>query len=127
IKAWEREFDGFVAKGEAPGPPLLRLPPDHTGSFAEANDGVNTVETELADNDYAVGLLVEQETASPSASDPLIGMIEDYDQDGPHGRLLDPRDGRPGLQPRGPPRHRRLQRRVMARAEGCGRLPDQTR
>src|SRR5215468_10457368 len=34
FKAWEREFDGFVAKGEAPGLMLVRLPHDHTGNFA---------------------------------------------------------------------------------------------
>ena len=28
---------------------------DHLGLFNEAVDGVNTVETEIADNDYAVG------------------------------------------------------------------------
>ena len=32
---------------------LLRLPHDHTGAFAQGLDGINTVETELADNDYA--------------------------------------------------------------------------
>ena len=56
FKEWEREFDGFVAKGEAPALMLVRLPHDHTGSFAQGLDGVNSVETELADNDYAVGL-----------------------------------------------------------------------
>ena len=33
---------------------LVRLPHDHLGLFDEAVDGVNTVETEIADNDYAV-------------------------------------------------------------------------
>ncbi len=34
FKEWEREFDGFVAKGEAPTLMLVRLPHDHTGAFA---------------------------------------------------------------------------------------------
>ena len=33
---------------------------DHTGNFATAIDGVNTPELEVADNDYAVGLLVQK-------------------------------------------------------------------
>jgi DNA-binding beta-propeller fold protein YncE len=83
VKEWEREFDAFVAKGEAPALMLLRLPHDHTGSFAEGLDGVNSVETELADNDYAVGLVVQKVAASPLAKDTLIFVIEDDAQDGP--------------------------------------------
>ncbi|MDR3511528.1 MAG: hypothetical protein P4L73_07840 [Caulobacteraceae bacterium] len=83
FKEWEREFDGFVAKGEAPSLMLVRLPHDHTGGFAEGLDGVNTVETELADNDYAVGLLVEKVSKSPFAKDTLIVVVEDDAQDGP--------------------------------------------
>ncbi len=83
FKEWEREFDGFVAKGEAPALMLLRLPHDHTGSFAEGLDGVNSVETELADNDYAVGLLIQKVATSPLAKDTLIFIIEDDAQDGP--------------------------------------------
>ncbi len=83
FKEWEREFDGFVAKGEAPTLMLLRLAHDHTGSFAEGLDGINSVETELADNDYAVGLVVQKVAASPLAKDTLIFVIEDDAQDGP--------------------------------------------
>jgi hypothetical protein len=83
FKEWEREFDGFVAAGAAPDLMLVRLPHDHTGDFAEGIDGVNTVETELADNDYAVGLLVQKVAHSPFAKDTLIFVIEDDAQDGP--------------------------------------------
>jgi DNA-binding beta-propeller fold protein YncE len=83
FKEWEREFDGFIAAGKAPGLMLVRLPHDHTGSFAEGIDGINTVETELADNDYAVGLLVDKVAKSPFAKDTLIFVIEDDAQDGP--------------------------------------------
>jgi len=83
FQEWAREFDGFEAKGEAPGLMLVRLPHDHTGSFAEGIDGVNTVETELADNDYAVGLLVEKVAKSRFAKDTLIFIVEDDAQDGP--------------------------------------------
>jgi hypothetical protein len=83
FKEWEREFDGFVASGSAPNLMMVRLPHDHTGDFAEGIDGVNSVETELADNDYAVGLLVQKVAHSPFAKDTLIFVIEDDAQDGP--------------------------------------------
>ena len=83
FREWKREFDGFVAQGAAPSLMLVRLPHDHTGGFAEAIDGVNTVEAELADNDYAVGLLVEAVASSPFAKDTLIVVVEDDAQDGP--------------------------------------------
>ncbi|MEI7932651.1 MAG: hypothetical protein WCI21_06315, partial [Alphaproteobacteria bacterium] len=79
---WKREFDGFVSKGEAPGLMMVRLPHDHFGSFATAIDGVNTVETQMADNDYAIGLLVEAVAHSKFASDTLIVITEDDAQDG---------------------------------------------
>ena len=83
FKEWEREFDGFAAAGSAPTLMMVRLPHDHTGDFAEGIDGVNTVETELADNDYAVGLLVQKVAHSPLAKDTLIFVVEDDAQDGP--------------------------------------------
>jgi DNA-binding beta-propeller fold protein YncE len=83
FKEWEREYDDFAAKGQAPALMLVRLAHDHTGSFAEGLDGINSVETELADNDYAVGLLIQKVAASPFAKDTLIFIIEDDAQDGP--------------------------------------------
>jgi hypothetical protein len=82
-KEWEREFDAYAASGTAPNLMLVRLPHDHTGSFDTAIDGVNTVEAELADNDYALGLLVEKVSKSPFAKDTLIFVVEDDAQDGP--------------------------------------------
>jgi len=83
FKEWEREFDAYVAKGDAPQLMLLRLAHDHTGSFGQGLDGINSVETELADNDYAVGLVVQKVAQSPLAKDTLIFVIEDDAQDGP--------------------------------------------
>jgi DNA-binding beta-propeller fold protein YncE len=83
FKEWEREFDGFVAQGAAPNLMMLRLAHDHTGDFGKGIDGVNTVETELADNDYAVGLVVQTVAHSPLAADTLIFVVEDDAQDGP--------------------------------------------
>ena len=40
---------------------LVRFMHDHTGSFGAAIDGVNTPDLQVADNDYAVGLLVAED------------------------------------------------------------------
>jgi DNA-binding beta-propeller fold protein YncE len=62
---------------------LVRICHDHTGSFDRAIDKVNTVETEVADNDYALGLIVQTLAASPFAKDTLVFVVEDDAQDGP--------------------------------------------
>ena len=56
---------------------------DHTGNFDTAIDGVNTPELQQADNDYAVGLLVERIAHSRYADSTLVFVIEDDSQDGP--------------------------------------------
>jgi hypothetical protein len=56
---------------------------DHMGNFATAIDGVNTVPTQQADNDYAVGLPVEKISKSGYKNDMVIFVIEDDSQDGP--------------------------------------------
>ena len=55
---------------------------NHTGSYSTAIDGVNTPELQVADNDYAVGLLIQKIAGSPHANDTLIFVIEDDAQDG---------------------------------------------
>ena len=55
---------------------------DHTGSYAIALDGVDTPELMQADNDYAVGLLVEKIANSRYRNNTLIFIIEDDAQDG---------------------------------------------
>ena len=82
FKEWEREFDGYVKNNNLPNLELLRLPHDHFGNFSEAQDGVNTVETMMADNDYAVGLVLEKVSHSKYAGDTLIFVIEDDAQNG---------------------------------------------
>ena len=84
-KEWEREFDTKYAKAggeELPALSLVRFMHDHTGNFGTAIDGVNTPELQQADNDYAVGLLVEKISKSRYANDTLIFVIEDDAQDG---------------------------------------------
>jgi DNA-binding beta-propeller fold protein YncE len=82
FKEWEREFDGYVKHGNLPNLVLLRLPHDHFGKFSEAQDGVDTVETMMADNDYAVGLVLEKVAHSRYAADTLVFVIEDDAQNG---------------------------------------------
>ena len=83
FQEWKREFDAYAAKGDLPALTLLRLAHDHTGDFARGIDGINTVEAEVADNDYAVGLVAQTIAESRFAKDTLIFVIEDDAQDGP--------------------------------------------
>ena len=90
---WERDFDA----NERRAPPtvggphfpnglaaltLLRFMHDHTGNFDTAIDGVNTPDLMVADNDYAVGLLVQKIANSKYANNTLIFVVEDDAQDG---------------------------------------------
>jgi len=83
FKEWEREFDEYVKNDTLPALELLRLPHDHFGNFEKAQDGVNTVETMMADNDYAVGLVAEKIAHSKYAGNTLIFVMEDDAQNGP--------------------------------------------
>jgi DNA-binding beta-propeller fold protein YncE len=82
VREWQREFAGQVAARNMPSLTLLRLPHDHFGLFANGIDGVNTVEAQMADNDYALGQIVHAIAASPFAADTLIFIVEDDAQDG---------------------------------------------
>jgi hypothetical protein len=56
---------------------------DHTGNFGTAIDLVNTPDRDQADNDYAVGLLVQKIANSPVyKNNTLIFVVEDDSQDG---------------------------------------------
>ncbi|HXW92217.1 MAG TPA: alkaline phosphatase family protein [Terriglobales bacterium] len=79
---WAREFDQQVAGGTFPNLTLLRIMHDHFGNFSDASFGVNTPELQIADNDYAVGLVVDKIAHSPYANKTLIFVIEDDPQDG---------------------------------------------
>lgn len=80
---WKREFDQFVTNKNLPNLSLVRLSHDHTGSFGTALGAVNTPETQQADDDVSVGLLVQAVAKSPYAADTLIIVTEDDCQDGP--------------------------------------------
>jgi hypothetical protein len=80
---WESEFQAYVQNGDLPALSLVRFMADHTGSYAAAIDGVNTPERQVADNDYAVGRLLEAVAHSRYATDTLVFVVEDDAQDGP--------------------------------------------
>ncbi len=87
---WEREFNANYSGGGLPALSLVRLMHDHTGNWVAgpggnppaAMDGVNTPELQVADNDYAVGLLVQKIANSRYANNTLIFIVEDDAQDG---------------------------------------------
>jgi DNA-binding beta-propeller fold protein YncE len=83
FREWKREFDDYVSHNSLPSMMLLWMPGDHLGSFDKSLDGVDTPETQMADNDYAVGGLIETAASSPYAKDTLIITIEDDASDGP--------------------------------------------
>jgi DNA-binding beta-propeller fold protein YncE len=82
VLEWQREFAVQEKTGRMPALTLMRLSHDHFGGFKEAIDGVNTVETEMADNDYAVGMLVETLAKSKFRNSTLVFVIEDDAQNG---------------------------------------------
>ncbi|MGA7557944.1 MAG: putative Ig domain-containing protein [Terriglobales bacterium] len=80
---WERDFDANYATGGLPNLTLIRFMHDHTGNFGTAIDLVDTPDRDVADNDYAVGLLVEKIANSPIyKNNTLIFVVEDDSQDG---------------------------------------------
>jgi YVTN family beta-propeller protein len=87
---WARDFNANYANGGLPALSLVRFMHDHTGNFTAgpggfppaAIDGVNTPELMVADNDYAVGLLIQKIAGSIYANDTLIFVVEDDAQDG---------------------------------------------
>jgi YVTN family beta-propeller protein len=79
----EQEFVRDVTANGLKNLSLIRgLSHDHTGSFGSALAGVNTPETQQADNDFAVGKLVDWLAHSQYAKDTLVFIIEDDCQDG---------------------------------------------
>jgi YVTN family beta-propeller protein len=78
--AWKAEFDGYVKTGDLPQLNVVRFPRDHTSG---TRAGSPTPAAYVADNDLAVGKLVEAVSKSPYWKDTAIFMIEDDAQNGP--------------------------------------------
>jgi YVTN family beta-propeller protein len=83
---WLKEFQEFAAERRAgkvdrmPHLSIVRLPNDHTEGLS-AN--LPTPQFYVAENDYAVGRLVEAVSESPYWQDTAIFIVEDDAQDGP--------------------------------------------
>ncbi|MCW2599275.1 MAG: phosphoesterase [Frankiales bacterium] len=78
--AWKTEFDGYVSRGDLPTVELVRLPNDHT---AGTRAGSPTPRAYVADNDLALGRLVDAVTHSRYGKDTAILVTEDDAQNGP--------------------------------------------
>ncbi len=83
---WLAEFQGFVKDREAgradsmPALTVMRFPNDHTTGM---KNGFPTPQFMVADNDYAVGRLVEAVSSSAYWKDTAIFIVEDDAQAGP--------------------------------------------
>jgi DNA-binding beta-propeller fold protein YncE len=79
VREWRREFDAFVHRGNVPQLEYMWLPNDHTyGSRA----GKLTPVSYVAQNDDAVGLIVDAISHSPIWKSSVIFITEDDAQDG---------------------------------------------
>ncbi|MHB8635363.1 MAG: bifunctional YncE family protein/alkaline phosphatase family protein [Fimbriimonadaceae bacterium] len=76
---WKREFDGFVRTGKMPALQFVRFMRDHT---AGTPAGQWSPRAMVADNDYAVGLLVDAVSHSPFWKSTAICILEDDSQSG---------------------------------------------
>jgi Phosphoesterase family len=80
ITEWKKEFDGFVTRGDLPTVELVRLPNDHN---AGTKVGSPTPRAYTADNDWALGQLVDAVSHSPYWPSTAILVTEDDAQNGP--------------------------------------------
>ena len=86
LGAWLDDFEQHVADvasgagDHLPALTILRLPNDHTAGLAGGNA---TPQFLVADNDYALGRLVQAVSGSPYWRDTAIMVLEDDAQDGP--------------------------------------------
>lgn len=76
---WKKDFDGLLAKNEVPQFNSIRLPNDHTSGQRKGNW---TPTAAVADNDLAVGMLVDYISHSPIWKESLIIILEDDAQNG---------------------------------------------
>ncbi len=76
---WLREFAGFVASGNLPQLSVIWLPDDHTSG---KKSSAPTPEAQVADNDLALGRMMDALTHSPYWQDTAVFITEDDAQDG---------------------------------------------
>ena len=76
---WQREFDRYVADGNLPQLSVIWLPDDHT-SGAQSN--APTPAAQVADNDLALGRIIDRLSHSPYWKDTAVFITEDDAQNG---------------------------------------------
>ncbi|MBF9219960.1 alkaline phosphatase family protein [Hymenobacter ruricola] len=79
-KVWEQDFDQLVAAGKLPDLSIIRLPNDHTYG---ARKGELHPWSYAADNDLALGRLIEHLSQSPVWKESVVMIVEDDAQNGP--------------------------------------------
>lgn len=79
-KFFEDDFDSLVALNRVPRFNTVYLPNDHTSGL---ENGAYTPAAQVADNDLALGRLVEHISNSPIWKESAIFVLEDDTQDGP--------------------------------------------
>ncbi len=80
IDEWQREFNGYVQRGDLPALEIVRLPNDHTSG---TKPGTLTPQAFVAQNDHAFGRLVDIVSHSKYWDSTAIFAIEDDAQNGP--------------------------------------------
>ncbi len=80
VDVWLKEFHDFEENGKLPALSILRLGGDHT---AYARPGFPTPRAMIAENDLALGRIVEAISASRYWKDSAIFVLEDDAQNGP--------------------------------------------
>ncbi|HEY8717465.1 bifunctional YncE family protein/alkaline phosphatase family protein [Pengzhenrongella sp.] len=80
VDEWSKDFKASVAANAVPTVQFVRLPSDHTQA---TRPGVPTPKAYVADNDYALGQLVDTVSHSKAWKDTAIFVTEDDAQNGP--------------------------------------------
>ena len=79
-KVWEKDFDRLLKINKVPALSLIRLPNDHCWGTRE---GKLTPQAYVAQNDYAMGLIVDKISHSKIWKESIIYILEDDAQNGP--------------------------------------------
>jgi YVTN family beta-propeller protein len=79
-KIWEQDFDSLVKETQLPFLNIVYLPNDHTSGLSK---DAYTPFAHVADNDLAVGRLVEHLSESPVWKESVVFILEDDAQNGP--------------------------------------------
>jgi YVTN family beta-propeller protein len=80
VDVWLAEFNAWVRRGAMPRLQIVRLPNDHTSG---ARAGAPTPRAHMADNDLALGRMVEALSKSPFWKNTVVFVLEDDAQNGP--------------------------------------------